>query len=461
MTGLDCGDNSCEFAPRRGGMRTNGGCSCLDGLSVEQRRKVRAVIHAAGVEIERLRDADEASRRTARTFQDERDSLRQQLENERRGFGDALKLERESADHRAAGLRQQLETARREKAETTTDMITADRRVCILEDRLTETTSALTAAQQQLAAIRTALQSPDDETLVDAALRVRALAEQRLEDLAAERRNRAVSEMEAAETLATAQRRISELETRAATPTLSSASPPQVERSLTDRQRIEELERECNMLAATAKRLAEIEADLGDARQQLAASEHVVLRLRQQDERQAARIASLDGELEARTSELAFLDRSLDAVQKQLKSTQAISAKCSCTHEQGDSDCAKHPTCPNCAERLDGTEVANALVAAQQRIAELEAASVKDSKFIARMQEQGLERSQAHRECDDRLPSALAALRAITPVYRAAGPHVDRIVSQDADFKMLEYATNTARAALTTELLAVIEAVGK
>lgn len=414
MTGLDCGDNSCEFAPRRGGMRTNGGCSCLDGLSVEQRRKVRAVIHAAGVEIERLRESDEASRWTARTFQDERDQLRRQLE------------------------------AAQRECELAADEDTERYRL-----------------RADLAAIRTALQSPDDETLVDAALRVRALAEQRLEDLAAERRNRAVSEMEAVETLATAQRRISELETRAATPTLSSASPPQVERSLTDRQRIEELERECNMLAATAKRLAEIEADLGDARQQLAASEHVVLRLRQQDERQAARIASLDGELEARTSELAFLDRSLDAVQKQLKSTQAISAKCSCTHEQGDSDCAKHPTCPNCAERLDGTEVANALVAAQQRIAELEAASVKDSKFIARMQEQGLERSQAHRECDDRLPSALAALRAITPVYRAAGPHVDRIVSQDADFKMLEYATNTARAALTTELLAVIEAVGK
>lgn len=29
---LDCGDNSCVFAPKenRGGMRTNGGCRCLE-----------------------------------------------------------------------------------------------------------------------------------------------------------------------------------------------------------------------------------------------------------------------------------------------------------------------------------------------------------------------------------------------------------------------------------------------
>lgn len=27
---LDCGDNSCWFALRKGGMRTNGGCRCLE-----------------------------------------------------------------------------------------------------------------------------------------------------------------------------------------------------------------------------------------------------------------------------------------------------------------------------------------------------------------------------------------------------------------------------------------------
>lgn len=48
----------------------------------------------------------------------------------------------------------------------------------------------------------------------------------------------------------------------------------------------------------------------------------------------------------------------------------AIKTRCTCTSEQGDSDCAKHPTCLNCGERLDGTEMAKSLVAAQQRLAE-------------------------------------------------------------------------------------------
>ena len=29
---LDCGDNSCRFATNKGGMRTNGGCRCLDNI---------------------------------------------------------------------------------------------------------------------------------------------------------------------------------------------------------------------------------------------------------------------------------------------------------------------------------------------------------------------------------------------------------------------------------------------
>lgn len=37
---LDCGDNSCLFAAKRGGMRTNCGCRCLNGLSQAQRRKL-------------------------------------------------------------------------------------------------------------------------------------------------------------------------------------------------------------------------------------------------------------------------------------------------------------------------------------------------------------------------------------------------------------------------------------
>lgn len=29
---MDCGDNSCLFATSRGGMRTNGGCQCIENL---------------------------------------------------------------------------------------------------------------------------------------------------------------------------------------------------------------------------------------------------------------------------------------------------------------------------------------------------------------------------------------------------------------------------------------------
>jgi hypothetical protein len=38
---LDCGDNSCMFDGRdKGGVRTNGGCRCLTGLSWAQRARV-------------------------------------------------------------------------------------------------------------------------------------------------------------------------------------------------------------------------------------------------------------------------------------------------------------------------------------------------------------------------------------------------------------------------------------
>jgi hypothetical protein len=33
MKKLDCGSNSCLFAEKRGGMRTNGGCGCLRELT--------------------------------------------------------------------------------------------------------------------------------------------------------------------------------------------------------------------------------------------------------------------------------------------------------------------------------------------------------------------------------------------------------------------------------------------
>lgn len=30
----DCGDNSCRFAVKKGGMRTNGGCRCMSNRSL-------------------------------------------------------------------------------------------------------------------------------------------------------------------------------------------------------------------------------------------------------------------------------------------------------------------------------------------------------------------------------------------------------------------------------------------
>lgn len=41
MGDLDCGDNSCLFAWKKGGMRTNGGCRCLQDLPTELRRDVQ------------------------------------------------------------------------------------------------------------------------------------------------------------------------------------------------------------------------------------------------------------------------------------------------------------------------------------------------------------------------------------------------------------------------------------
>lgn len=35
---LDCGDNSCQFAPKKGGMRTNGGCRCVTDLKPFSKR---------------------------------------------------------------------------------------------------------------------------------------------------------------------------------------------------------------------------------------------------------------------------------------------------------------------------------------------------------------------------------------------------------------------------------------
>jgi hypothetical protein len=40
MGDMDCGDNSCIFAIKKGGMRTNGGCRCLQDAPYELQRDV-------------------------------------------------------------------------------------------------------------------------------------------------------------------------------------------------------------------------------------------------------------------------------------------------------------------------------------------------------------------------------------------------------------------------------------
>lgn len=50
----DCGDNGCQFAPKRGGMRTNGGCRCIDRRSHISWTKVERYAVLARQEIPRL-----------------------------------------------------------------------------------------------------------------------------------------------------------------------------------------------------------------------------------------------------------------------------------------------------------------------------------------------------------------------------------------------------------------------
>lgn len=52
---LDCGDNSCEFAENKTGMRTNGGCRCLKDMDFSRRMAVRRYLVALREENARLK----------------------------------------------------------------------------------------------------------------------------------------------------------------------------------------------------------------------------------------------------------------------------------------------------------------------------------------------------------------------------------------------------------------------
>lgn len=53
---LDCGDNSCEFAVNKGGMRTNGGCRCLQDLDRTTRFELRRYVATLREAAEILRE---------------------------------------------------------------------------------------------------------------------------------------------------------------------------------------------------------------------------------------------------------------------------------------------------------------------------------------------------------------------------------------------------------------------
>lgn len=63
MGDMDCGDNSCVFAWKKGGMRTNGGCRCLQDLPHDQRRDINLWAQRARQEI---RDAEQRGREAER-----------------------------------------------------------------------------------------------------------------------------------------------------------------------------------------------------------------------------------------------------------------------------------------------------------------------------------------------------------------------------------------------------------
>ena len=58
---IDCGDNSCLFAPSKGGMRTNGGCRCLENAGFSRLTEANRAIVA---QRDRLQAEHEADRET-------------------------------------------------------------------------------------------------------------------------------------------------------------------------------------------------------------------------------------------------------------------------------------------------------------------------------------------------------------------------------------------------------------
>ncbi len=51
----DCGDNSCQFAKQKGGMRTNGGCRCLENFGGVHKASTKHYINRLRFILERYK----------------------------------------------------------------------------------------------------------------------------------------------------------------------------------------------------------------------------------------------------------------------------------------------------------------------------------------------------------------------------------------------------------------------
>lgn len=97
----------------------------------------------------------------------------------------------------------------------------------------------------------------------------------------------------------------------------------------------------------------------------------------------------------------------------------SIKAKCSCTHEAGDSDCAAHPTCPDCGTALDSirlTAERDALAAKLEEVTReremlRDNASREWGRLNARLKQAERERNEYHQMLRDILEICGATTR--------------------------------------------------
>lgn len=175
----------------------------LDLMTKKRDAKVGSMVELCG-DVGRAKSAGNDMCSTIERINAERDSLRVEVERYRQGCERADKAysiqreARKTAERESNSLLHQLEAAQREKAETTTDMITADRRANALELDIQRLSVAIAAAQRRIAELEAAKRAHADDLEMFRATE---------SDLASHRRRADATEVD----LAAAQRRISEL----------------------------------------------------------------------------------------------------------------------------------------------------------------------------------------------------------------------------------------------------------